>query len=129
MKKIFIMLLSLFSFLSLIIPNRVNAQTAPKVSTTTAKAVTMTGTVSADEKSIVSDKDKKTWAVKNPDTLKGHAAQHLGITAQVDTSKSEITVKSIKVLTAKAQNTSETPANNDDRLRVPPNPVPANATK
>jgi hypothetical protein len=121
MKKIFIILLGM-AFVCPNILHQANAQTTPKASTTAAKAMTIACTVSADEKRIVSDKDEKSWTVANPKTLKGHAGDHVSITAQVDASKNEVTVKSVKVLTAKAANTPKTLKNNDDKLRVPPLP-------
>ena len=112
MKKIFIMLLlALMALTCLNTLPRANAQTKPKTATTTAKApkaTTIMGMVSADEKSFVNDKDKKSWTVENPVALKGHAGHHVSVTATVDADKNEITVKSVKMLTAKAK-TPKTP--------------------
>jgi hypothetical protein len=121
MKKIFIMLLGM-AFMCPNIRHQAKAQTTPKASTADAKAMTISGTVGADEKSLVSDKDKKRWTVVNPETLKSHAGHHVSITGQVDASKDKVTVKSIKMLTANAAKISKTLENNDDRLRTTPPP-------
>ena len=110
MKKIFIMLLGLMAAACLTTPRWANAQTKPKAATTAAKATTIMGTVSADEKSFVNDKDKKSWTVANPEAVKGHAGHHVSITAQVDAAKGEVTVKSVKMLVAKAKTTKTAPA-------------------
>ena len=81
--------------------------------------LTITGT-SFDEKLFVSDEDMKIWSVTNPKALKGHAGHHVRITAQVDTTKNAIVVKSIRLLPA----THEMPSNNDYRLNILPEPFP-----
>jgi hypothetical protein len=98
MKRILIMVLGLTALMSL------NAWTQQKKSetkatTATAKAMTVVGTVSADEKSFVNDKDKKTWTVDNPEALKGHGGHHVSLRASVDSAKNEIHVLSVKMLT------------------------------
>jgi hypothetical protein len=117
MKRLSIALLGIMLFMCL---NQANAKTTPKPSTATATARTrtVTGTVSADEKRLVADKDEKNWTVANPKTLKGHAGDYVSVTAQVD-SKNEVTVKSVKLLEAHAANTHNTVKDNDDKLRVP----------
>ena len=109
MKKIFMMLFGFIMLTCLTTLPRANAQattaTKPKTATSAPKApkvTTVMGMVSADEKSFVADKDKKSWTVENPEALKGHAGHHVSITAQVDAAKDEVTVKSVKMLTAKA---------------------------
>jgi hypothetical protein len=109
MKKIFIMLLGLMAVACVTTPPWANAQMKPKAATTAAKASTIMGTVSADEKSFVKDKDKKSWTVANPEALKGHAGHHVSVTAQVDAAQGEITVKSVKMLAAKAKTTKTPP--------------------
>ena len=59
MKKIFIMLLGILALTCLNTLPQANAQTKPKAARTDAKAMTIMGTGRADEKSLVSDKDKK----------------------------------------------------------------------
>lgn len=59
-------------------------------------AVSLTGKVSADGKTFVSDKDNKTWTVSNPEALKGHEGHHVIVKAQVNEGKKEIHVASVK---------------------------------
>jgi hypothetical protein len=120
MKRISVILMGMMAFVSVGILHQANAQTTPETSTTTATAMTITCTVSADEKRIVNDKDEKSWTVANPKSLKGHAGDHVTITAQVNASKNQITVKSVRVLEASATNTPNTVKDNDDKLRTPP---------
>jgi hypothetical protein len=116
MKRLSIALLGIMALMCL---NQANAKTTPKPSTAAAKAMTITGTVSADEKRLVADKDEKNWTVANPKTLKGHASDYVSVAAQVDTSKNEVTVKSVKVLEANAASIPNTIKDNDDKLRIP----------
>jgi hypothetical protein len=85
----------------------VNAQTAPKPSPTTIKPTTVSCTVSADEKRIIT-RDDESWTVANPQALKGHAGDYVSITAQFDDSKRRVTVKSVKVIEANAVNRPKT---------------------
>jgi hypothetical protein len=82
-------------------------QETPRTAATNAKPITITGT-SFDEKLFVNDEDMKIWSVTNPKALKGHAGHHIRITAQVDTTKNAIVVKSIRLLPT----THEMPSNN-----------------
>ena len=84
-----------------------------------AKPNSITGT-SFDEKLFVSDDDLKIWSVTNPKALKGQAGHHVRVTAQVDTTKNAIVVKSIRPLLA----THKMPSNNDFRLDMLPEPFP-----
>jgi len=63
----------------------------------TAKAVNVTGTISADGKSFVGDKDKKTWTIQNPDAVKGHEGHHVTLSAHVYADKGEVHVMSLKM--------------------------------
>jgi hypothetical protein len=60
-----------------------------------AKAVT--GKISADGKSFVSDKDGKSWTIKNPEAVKGHEGHHVTLTANVYADKGEVHVVSLKM--------------------------------
>lgn len=70
-----------------------------KTQETQRQNLTITGT-SFDEKQFVSDTDMKIWTVTNPTALKGRAGHHVRITAQADTVKNMLVVKSIKVVPA-----------------------------
>jgi hypothetical protein len=63
---------------------------------TSTKAVTLSGKVSDDGKSFVSDKDNKSWTVSNPDALKGHEGHEVKVKAHEDAAKNEIHVVSVK---------------------------------
>ena len=110
MKKILLLVFGLVALICLKGLPQASAQTKPKAATTAPKAMTIMGMVSADEKSFVNDKDKKSWTVANPEALKGHGGHHVSITAQVDTAKGEVTVKSVKMLGTKAKTTKAAPA-------------------
>jgi len=61
-----------------------------------AKAVTVSGTVSANGKTFV-DKENKSWTVTNPEALKGHEGHEVTLTAHVDAAKNEVHVVSVKM--------------------------------
>lgn len=73
-----------------------------------------------DEKLFVTEQDMKIWTVTNPMALTGHAGQHVRITAQVDTAKNKLVVKSIKVVAAM----HKMPSNDDFRMNAPREPFP-----
>ncbi len=61
------------------------------------KATKVTGKVSDDGKTFVSDSDSKTWTIDNPDAVKGHEGHHVTLTAHVDADKGEVHVMSLKM--------------------------------
>jgi len=58
------------------------------------------GTIKADgdKYTFVGDKDKKTWEVMNPETLKGHEGHHVELKAHVYEDKGQIHVMEVKML-------------------------------
>src|ERR1700719_284953 len=64
---------------------------------TSMKAASITGKISDDGKSFVSDKDGKTWTISNPDAVKGHEGHHVTLKAQADAGKGEVKVVSLKM--------------------------------
>lgn len=62
-----------------------------------SKAMKVTGKISDDGKSFVSDKDGKTWTITNPDAVKGHEGHHVTLTAHVYADKGEVHVMSLKM--------------------------------
>jgi hypothetical protein len=64
---------------------------------TSAKAVKVTGKISDDGKTFVSDKDSKSWTISNPDAVKGHEGHHVTLTAHVYADKNEVHVVSLKM--------------------------------
>jgi membrane protein implicated in regulation of membrane protease activity len=71
-------------------------QETTKAEKMSAKAVAVSGTVSADGKTFV-DKDNKSWTVTNPEALKGHEGHEVTLTAHVDAAKNEVHVVSVKM--------------------------------
>ena len=61
---------------------------------------TIQGTVKADGDKItfVTDDDKKSWDVMNPETLKAHAGHHVELSAHIYADKSQIHVMSVKMM-------------------------------
>ena len=57
----------------------------------------VTGKISDDGKSFVSDKDGKTWTISNPDAVKGHEGHHVTLKAKADADKGEVKVVSLKM--------------------------------
>ncbi len=51
-----------------------------------------------DKASFVADKDQKSWAVINPEALKGHDGHHVVVSAHVYADKGNIHVMSVKML-------------------------------
>ena len=66
-------------------------------SDTSMKAAHVTGKISDDGKTFVSDKDGKTWTIANPDAVKGHEGHHVTLKGQVSADKTEINVDSLKM--------------------------------
>ena len=71
-------------------------QETTKAEKMSAKAIAVSGTVSADGKTFV-DKDNKSWTVTNPEALKGHEGHEVTLTAHVDAAKNEVHVVSVKM--------------------------------
>src|SRR5580693_9836964 len=61
------------------------------------KAVSVTGTISDDGKTFVSDKDGKSWTISNPDAVKGHEGHHVTLKANVSADGSAVNVVSLKM--------------------------------
>jgi hypothetical protein len=68
-----------------------------KADASAKKAVDVTGTISADGKAFVGDKDKKSWKITNPDAVKGHEGHHVTLNAHVYADKGEVHVMSLKM--------------------------------
>lgn len=60
------------------------------------------GTIKADgdKYTFVTDKDKKSWDVMNPEALKGHEGHHVELKAHVYADKGQIHVMEVKMLKA-----------------------------
>jgi hypothetical protein len=71
-------------------------QDNPK-SDTSMKAASITGKISDDGKTFVSDKDGKSWTITNPDAVKGHEGHHVILKAHVSADQQEVDVVSLKM--------------------------------
>ena len=60
----------------------------------------VTGKISDDGKTFVSDSDSKSWSIKNPEAVKGHEGHHVTLTAHVYPDKGEVHVMSLKMAKA-----------------------------
>jgi hypothetical protein len=70
-------------------------------------AVSIVGKVGDDGKTVIRDKDNKTWKVSNPDVLKGHEGHHVRVRAHVDADKDEIHVTSVRMLKSAMKKTMQ----------------------
>jgi hypothetical protein len=99
MKKLMIILFALALLMSAVALAQYAAQQPDNSkSSTSMKAVSVTGKISDDGKMFVSDKDSKSWTISNPDAIKGHEGHHVTLQAQVDADKSEVHVESLKMV-------------------------------
>ena len=87
--------LSLLTSFSLVAQDTMKQDTMK--SDTSAKAASVTGKISDDGKTFVSDKDGKTWTITNPDAVKGHEGHHVTLKAKVAPDKNEVDVVSLKM--------------------------------
>ena len=62
----------------------------------TMKTVSITGKISADGTTFVSD-NGKSWTISNPAAVKGHEGHHVILLAQVDADKNAVHVVSLKM--------------------------------
>jgi hypothetical protein len=62
------------------------------------KAVEVTGKIGYDGKTFVSDSDSKSWAIQNPEAVKGHEGHHVNLTAHVYADKGEVHVMSLTMV-------------------------------
>src|ERR1035441_53369 len=82
--------LSLLTSFSLVAQDTMKQDTMK--SDTSAKAASVTGKISDDSKTFVSDKDGKTWTITNPDAVKGHEGHHVTLKAKVSPDKNEVEI-------------------------------------
>ena len=99
MKKVLIMVFSVVVLASLGGWAQTSSQKNEKSSTaTSAKAMTMTGTVSSDGKTFVADKDNKSWTIDNPEAVKAHMGHHVSVNANEDATTDTLHVNSVKMM-------------------------------
>ena len=109
MKKLLVVLMSLFVFTGLSLAQATTSTTTTQSTTkTTTKAhkagaaSKVTGTISQDGTSITDDADQKSWTISNPDKVKGHEGHKVIVTGKEDTANNSITVTSLKMQNATA---------------------------
>ena len=96
MKRLMAILFALTLLTSLSLMAQDTKQDSMKADTST-KAANITGKISDDGKSFVSDKDGKSWTISNPDAVKGHEGHHVTLKAHVSADKNEVDVVSLKM--------------------------------
>ena len=94
-------LMKVFFALSLLMSVVLVAQDTMKQDTmkndASTKAVSVTGKISDDGKTFVSEKDGKSWTISNPEAVKGHEWHHVTLKAHVYADKNEVHVMSLKM--------------------------------
>lgn len=97
MKKLMIILFAfgLLTSLSLAAQDTMKQDNAK--ASTTAKAASLTGKISDDGKTFVSDKDGKSWSIDNPEAVKGHEGHHVTLKAHVSADAGTVEVVSLKM--------------------------------
>lgn len=96
MKKLLTMIfaLGLLASMSLIAQDTMKQDNMKATST---KASSITGKISDDGKTFVSDKDGKSWTIGNPDAVKGHEGHHVTLKAHVAADTGTVEVVSLKM--------------------------------
>ena len=93
-------LMSILFVVSLLTCLSLAAQDSMKQDTTkndAAKATHVTGKISDDGKTFVSDNDGKSWTITNPDAVKGHEGHHVTLKAKLSADTNEVNVLSLKM--------------------------------
>ena len=101
MKMLFVVTLALAVILSMTAFAQYSSKEAPlkdKAAQALLKSIDGTVKVDGDKITFVADKDQKSWAVDNPEALKGHEGHHVQVKANVDADKSSIHVTEVKML-------------------------------
>ena len=102
MKKLLVAVLSLAVVLSIgaFAQDNMGMGKSDKAAAAPAPLKSLKGTIKADgdKYTFVNDKDKKSWNVVNPETLKGHEGHHVELKAHVYADKGEIHVMTVKML-------------------------------
>src|SRR5215472_16852662 len=110
MKKIAVIPLAVLLVLTTLSTGAAQSDNSPKLSSTrvekpSKKVVSISGTVGAEGKTLVNEKDNRIWRVTNPDSLKSSEGLRVTVKAHAIPSTSEITVTVVRLkyerLTAK----------------------------
>ena len=70
-------------------------QTTTKMSG--AKLEHLKGKISDDGKTLISDKDNKTWNIDNPEAVKGHEGHDVRVSGNFDPANNSVHVMSVKM--------------------------------
>jgi hypothetical protein len=97
MKKLMMIVFALSLLTSLSLMAQDTTQQDSMKSATSTKAASITGKISDDGKSFVSDKDSKSYTISNPDAVKGHEGHHVTLKANVSSDKTSVDVVSLKM--------------------------------
>lgn len=102
MKKVLVVALALSVLTVMAVAQDETGKDMKKDTSASAPLKDLKGTVKAegDKVTFVSDKDKKSWEVMNPEALKGHEGHHVQVSAHVYADKDQIHVMSVKMLPA-----------------------------
>jgi hypothetical protein len=102
MKKLLVVVLGLAVVLSVsaFAQDNMGMGKSDKDKAAAAPLKTLKGTIKAegDKYTFVTDKDKKSWDVVNPEALKGHEGHHVELKAHVYSDKGQIHVMNVKML-------------------------------
>ena len=97
MKKLLTILFALTLLTALGLAAQDSTAKPDQMKSDTMKAAHVTGKISDDGKTFVSDKDGKSWTITNPDAVKGHEGHHVTLKAHVSADKGEVDVVSLKM--------------------------------
>ncbi len=97
MKKLMVMCFAL-AFLTFGVASAQDNMQNDNMKSDMAKTSDIKGKISEDGKMFVSDKDKKSWTIVNPEAVKGHEGHHVILTAHVYPDKNEVHVMSLKMV-------------------------------
>jgi len=97
MKKVLTMIFALLLLTSFSLAAQDTANQDNMKAGTSMKAASITGKISDDGKSFVSDKDGKSWTISNPDAVKGHEGHHVTLKAHVSPDTNQVDVVSLKM--------------------------------
>lgn len=100
MKKLMTCLLALTFTLTLVAFAQQDTMAPPTKTAASAPLKTLKGTIKmeGDKATFVSDKDNKSWDVKNPEAVKDHDGHHVQLSAHVYADQNMIHVMSVKML-------------------------------
>ncbi len=109
MKKLMAILFALTLLTSLGLVAQDTMSQDSKKSDTSTKAISITGKISDDGKTFVSDKNGKSWMISNPDSVKGHEGHHVTLRAHLSADRTEVDVVSLKMVGDSMKKDSSSP--------------------